>query len=171
MTDPHKFTSNEGIFSTIAIHTFNFNTSILYNGIHCTGEISGSRSNSAKDSGGSESDAVSWVTLGVFKPLPSFKASGKIQSHSATSQTTLIFISLTTYYNRLATGRTVRGSSPGRWRDFPHLSRSALEPTQPSVQWVESRRVDHPLPSIAEVKEKVELHFYSLSGPSWPVLG
>jgi len=30
--------------------------------------------------------------------------------------------------------------------------------------------VDHP-PSSAEVKEKVELSFYSPCGPSWPVLG
>jgi hypothetical protein len=29
----------------------------------------------------------------------------------------------------------------------------------------------HPLPSNAEVKEKVELYHYSMSGPSWLVLG
>ena len=28
-----------------------------------------------------------------------------------------------------------------------------------------------PTPSIVEVKERVELYLYSLSGPSWPVLG
>jgi hypothetical protein len=33
------------------------------------------------------------------------------------------------------------------------------------------RGVDHPPPSSAEVKERVELYLYSLSGPSWPVLG
>ena len=33
------------------------------------------------------------------------------------------------------------------------------------------RGVDHPSPSSAEVKERVQLHLYSLSGPSWPVLG
>jgi len=31
------------------------------------------------------------------------------------------------------------------------------------------RGVDYPLSSSAEVKEKVELHFYSTSGPSWSV--
>ena len=31
--------------------------------------------------------------------------------------------------------------------------------------------VDHTPPSSAEVKERVELHLYSPSGPSWPVLG
>ena len=31
---------------------------------------------------------------------------------------------------------TVRGSNPGGGRDFPHLSRPALRPTQPPVQWV-----------------------------------
>ena len=30
---------------------------------------------------------------------------------------------------------------------------------------------DHPSPSSAEVKERVELYLYSPSGPSWPVLG
>ena len=33
------------------------------------------------------------------------------------------------------------------------------------------RRVDHPLPSSVEVKERVELYLYSPSRPSWPVLG
>ena len=33
------------------------------------------------------------------------------------------------------------------------------------------RGVNHPPPSSAEVKERVELYLYSLSGPSWPVLG
>jgi hypothetical protein len=30
--------------------------------------------------------------------------------------------------------------------------------------------LDHPFPPSAEVKERVELYLYSLSGPSWPVL-
>ena len=33
------------------------------------------------------------------------------------------------------------------------------------------RGVDHPTPSSAEVKERVELYFYSPSRPSWPILG
>ena len=53
-------------------------------------------------------------------------------------------------------------------------------PTQPPIQWVPGlfpgvkrpgRGVNHPLPSGAEVKERVELYLYSVSGPSWPVLG
>jgi len=32
------------------------------------------------------------------------------------------------------------------------------------------RGVDHPPPSIADVKERVEIYLYSSSGPSWPVL-
>jgi len=31
--------------------------------------------------------------------------------------------------------------------------------------------VDHPIPSSAKVKERVELHLYDPSGPSWPVIG
>jgi hypothetical protein len=33
------------------------------------------------------------------------------------------------------------------------------------------RGVDHPPPSSADVKERVELYLYSPSGPSWPVVG
>jgi len=31
--------------------------------------------------------------------------------------------------------------------------------------------IDHPPPSCAKVKERVELYLYSPSGPLWPVLG
>ena len=68
-----------------------------------------------------------------------------------------------------------------RWeRNFPHLCRLALGPTQPPIQcrpalfprlkaagawrWL-------PPPSSAEVKERVELYLYFQSRPSWPVLG
>jgi hypothetical protein len=30
---------------------------------------------------------------------------------------------------------------------------------------------DHPPPSSSKAKERVELYLYSLSGPSWPILG
>jgi hypothetical protein len=33
------------------------------------------------------------------------------------------------------------------------------------------RGADHPPPTSAEVKERVDLYLYSPSGPSWPVLG
>jgi len=68
-----------------------------------------------------------------------------------------------------------------RWgRNFPHPSSPALGPTQPPMEWVPGvsrkvkrpgRGVDHPPPSSAEVKERVELYLYSTSGPSWPVIG
>ena len=67
-----------------------------------------------------------------------------------------------------------------RWRrNFPHPSRPELGPTQPPIQWVPGhskgvkrpgRGVDHPPPSNAEVKERVELYLYSFSGSSWPVV-
>jgi hypothetical protein len=64
-----------------------------------------------------------------------------------------------------------------RWRrDFQRPSSPALGPTQPPVQWGPGngvkrpgRGVDHPPPSSAEVKERVELYLYSSSRPSWPV--
>jgi hypothetical protein len=68
-----------------------------------------------------------------------------------------------------------------RWeRDFTQPSRQALAPTQLPVQWVSDlfpgvkrpgRGFDHPPPSSAEVKERVQLYLYSPSWPSWPVLG
>ena len=58
-----------------------------------------------------------------------------------------------------------------RWRrDFPHLYRPALRPTQPPVQWVPGlsrgkvrpgRDADPSPPSSAEVKNRVELYLYS----------
>jgi hypothetical protein len=54
---------------------------------------------------------------------------------------------------------------------FTTASRTALEPTQPPIQWVPGalslgvkrpgREADHSLPSSAEVKECVELYLHS----------
>jgi hypothetical protein len=73
--------------------------------------------------------------------------------------------------------------SPGiesRWgRDFPHPSRPALGSTHLLIQWVPCLfPADKaagpwrwpPTPSRAEVKERVEVHLFSPSGLSWPVV-
>jgi hypothetical protein len=60
---------------------------------------------------------------------------------------------------------------------FTTASRPAVRPTQPPSQWVTvalflgvkrpGREADHLPPSIAEVKECVELHLHSFNTPSW----
>jgi len=83
---------------------------------------------------------------------------------------------------RIATryGLEGQGIKSRWWRDFPHPSRPALGPTQSSIQRVLGPLPGGkaagawrwpPTPSSAKVKERVELYFYSPSGPSWPVIG
>jgi hypothetical protein len=68
----------------------------------------------------------------------------------------------------------------GRWVGiflFTPVSRTALGPTQPSIQWVPGalspgvkrpgRESDHSLPSSADVKECVELYLHSSDTSSW----
>ena len=68
-----------------------------------------------------------------------------------------------------------------RWvRDFLHLSRADLGPTEPPVRWVPGHLLGvkavgswrwPPTVSRAEIKERVEVHPYSISETSWPELG
>jgi hypothetical protein len=81
---------------------------------------------------------------------------------------------------QLATGWTVRGSNPGGSEIFrshpdrpwgpPNLLYNGYRVSFPGVKRP-GRGVDHPPPSSAEVKERVEVYLYSPSGPLWPVLG
>ena len=66
----------------------------------------------------------------------------------------------------IATGYGMDGTGiESRWRrDFPHPSRLALKHTQPSIQYLPERGVNHQPPSSAEVKERVELYLCSPLG-------
>jgi hypothetical protein len=63
-------------------------------------------------------------------------------------------------------------------QDFLHQSGLALGPTQPPTMGTGSFLrverlgcgIDHPPPSIAKVKERVELYLFSTSGSLWPVI-
>jgi hypothetical protein len=81
---------------------------------------------------------------------------------------------------RLATGWTVPGSNPrgveifrtcpdGPW-GLPSLLYNGYRVSFPGAKQT-GRGANQPPPSSAEVKGRVELHLYSPSGPSWPVLG
>jgi hypothetical protein len=81
-----------------------------------------------------------------------------------------------TYY----TGWTVRRSNPGGGEIFrtrqdwpwgpPRLLCNSYRVSFPEVKRPE-RGANHPPPSSAEVKERVELCLCSPTGPSWPALG
>jgi len=81
---------------------------------------------------------------------------------------------------RLATGWKFRGSNPGGGEIFrtrpdrpwgpPSLLYNGYRLCFPGVQRP-GHGIDHPSPSSADVKERVELYLYSPSGPSWPDLG
>ena len=79
------------------------------------------------------------------------------------------------YSDSLRAGRS-GGSIPGRGEIFRIRLWGSPSPYTMGTgyfPWVKrpGRGVDHPRPSSAGVKKRVELHPYSPSGPSWPVLG
>ena len=77
--------------------------------------------------------------------------------------------------------RAGRSGIESRWgRDFPHLSRPALGPTQPPVKWVPrlyrgkvrpGRAADHSPPSSAAVKEEYSYTSTQPLGHTGPVTG
>jgi hypothetical protein len=83
-------------------------------------------------------------------------------------------------HSPLATDLKGWDSKTGGGQHFSYPSIRAPRSTQPPVNgyWVSfrgvkrpGRRIDHPPPLSAEVKEILELHLYSSSGPSWPAIG
>jgi hypothetical protein len=80
----------------------------------------------------------------------------------------------------LTTGGTIRGLIPGWSYIFRTLLYRARGPPsllydgyRVSFRGVRrpGRAVNHPPPSSAEVKDRIELYLYFFSGPSWPFLG
>jgi hypothetical protein len=76
--------------------------------------------------------------------------------------------------HRLAMGRTVLGSNPSGVARFSAPIQTGLGAHPASYTMGTGSflgcGVDHLPPSRAEVKERVELYLFSLSGPSWLVL-
>ena len=72
--------------------------------------------------------------------------------------------------SKFQVGGEISRSCPDRPCGPPTLLHNGYRVTYPGVKRP-GRGVDHPQPSNADVKERVQLHLYSPSGPSWPVLG
>jgi hypothetical protein len=66
-------------------------------------------------------------------------------------------------------GEVFHSCADGSWGP-PNLLYNGYHVSFPGVKWP-GCGVDHPRPSSAEVKERVELNLYSTSGCSWPVRG
>jgi hypothetical protein len=119
------------------------------------------------------SDCLAWRQAGQWSPLVQF-AWSRVFVHLSLDFVLAIFVGRDSVVG-IATRYELDGPGVESWweRDFQHPSIPALGSTQPPVQWVKRpvRGVDHPPPSSAEVKERVELYIYSTSGLSWPVLG
>ena len=64
---------------------------------------------------------------------------------------------------------TIIGRSDNLWCNA-QLTSHSLKKFRPTSH-VPGRGNDHPTPSSAEVKERVQLYLYSPFGPSWTVLG
>jgi len=78
------------------------------------------------------------------------------------------------YGDWLWAGRTgvqtsVGAICPERPRDPLSLLQNGCRVSYPGLKR-SGRDVNHPSPSSAEVKDRVELHLYSSSGTSWPVV-
>ena len=96
--------------------------------------------------------------------------------HKQKSPYPFFFFQIVQSVQRLATGWTVRELNPGEGEIFrthpdrpcgpPSLVYSGYRVCFPGAKRL-GRGLNHPPPSNAEVKERIELYLYSPSGPSW----
>ena len=114
------------------------------------------------------------IAVGIV-PAPSRLATVSVGIVTAPSRVATVSVSIVTRYGLDGPGIESRRSEifrsrPTRPWNPPSLLYNRYRVSFPGIKRPR-RGLNHPPPSSAEVKERVETHRYSPSGPSWPVLG
>jgi hypothetical protein len=110
--------------------------------------------------------------MGTRDSFPGVKQPGREVDHSPPSNVEVKeWVELYFYSSNTPSWRGAQLKAQGLYLYFTAVSRPALGPTQPPMQWVQGtlslgvkrpgREADHSPPSSADVKEWVELYFYS----------